>query len=84
MNREEYDIYIKEEGYADVRLHDSQKAKVWCNENGYENSLARNGEKIWYPGMTEGGYKFGLNYNDVNTFTKKARKAGLKIYSEFE
>ena len=82
------DIFIKDEGYADVRLHRSQKAKRWCHKNGYENSLTYFGktwcgEPVWYPGMTKGSYKFAISVDDVPEFIKKAKEAGLTIESEF-
>jgi len=82
------DIYIKDEGYADCRLHKSQKAKEWCHENGYTNSLIDFGktwcgQPIWYPGMTTGVYKFALLISHVPEFIKAAEAAGLIIESEF-
>ena len=84
----ETDIYIKDEGYANVRLHNNLKAKEWCHENGYLNSLTAFGKEwcgnpVWYPGMKEGGYKFALNPHNVPTFIKLATKAGLTVESEF-
>ena len=83
------DIYIKDEGYADVRLHESLEAKEWCHKNGYTNSLVDFGkewcgEPVWYPGMIDGGYKFGLKLSQVKEFILKARDAGLTVESEFE
>lgn len=83
------DIYIKDEGYASVRLHNSLEAKEWCHKNGYINSLTSFGkewcgEPVWYPGMIDGGYKFGIDIDHVKVFTLKAKEAGLIVESEFE
>jgi len=83
-------IYIKNEsGYADIRLHDSSsKTKQWCHDNGYLNSLTHFGktwcgDPVWYPGMTEGRYKFVINPDDVEEFIELAEEIGLIIKSEF-
>ena len=83
------DIYIKDEGYASVRLHESLEAKEWCHKNGYLNSLTKFGkewcgEPVWYPGMIDGEYRFGISINRAKVFTLEARKAGLIVESEFE
>lgn len=83
------DIYIKDEGYADVRLHESQKAKEWCYKNGYLNSLTRFGtewcgEPVWYPGMIDGSYKFMLRLLQLKRFILRAEEIGLIIESEFD
>ena len=82
------DFYIKDEGYADVKVHTNQKAKEWCHKNGYENSLTYFGktwcsEPVWYPGMNEGFYKFAIKVNKVENFIKKVKAAGFTVESEF-
>ena len=85
----EPDIYIKDGGYADVRLHESLEAKEWCHKNGYHNALTKFGkewcgEPVWYPGMIDGSYKFGLPLHQLKEFILKAKKAGLIVESELD
>jgi len=84
------DIYIKNEGYCDVRLHNCLPAMEWCHANGYVNHLAIQfkdefcGSPVWKPGMKEGMYSFSLTKAQCIKFTRKARAAGLTVESEFE
>ena len=82
------DIFIKDEGFAQVRIHNNPKAAKWAHEQGYKNSLERfgkefAGEPVWYPGMENGVYYFGLTPEMVPPFIKAAEFAGLTVESEF-
>jgi len=82
------DIYIKDEGYASVRLHNNLPAMKWCHVMGYQNSLIKFGKEycgrpVYYPGMNSGMYSFALNESQARAFTKKAKKAGFIVESEF-
>ena len=68
-DEDDYDIYIKDEGYADVKVG-SQRAKKWCKENGYNNDGGNN------------YYQFALDLSQVEQFINKAEKSGLNVESE--
>lgn len=81
-----YDVYIKDEGYADVKFI-SLKAKEWAHKNKVPNSLESFGKEfcgrsVWYPGMKEGLYTVGIKLGKLGSFIKNMKKAGLKIESE--
>jgi hypothetical protein len=66
------DFYIKDEGYAAVKVV-SNHAKLWCLENGFHNSLLEFGaefcgQKVWTRGMKEGIYQFGIRRSQLAEF----------------
>ena len=66
------DFYIKDEGYAAVKVV-SNHAKEWCLENGFDNSLLEFGaefcgQKVWTKGMKEGMYQFALKRSQLPEF----------------
>ena len=66
------DFYIKDEGYAAVKVVSNQ-AKLWCLENGFPNSLLEFGvefcgQKVWTRGMKEGMYQFSLRRSRLPVF----------------
>jgi len=83
------DIFIKDEGYASVRLHTAPvEVKEWCHNHGLENSLTSFGktwcgDPVWYPGMKEGRYSFALKVKYVHKFIAEVKKAGFTVESEF-
>lgn len=93
LKKKNPDIFIKDEGYADVILHNNLKAMEWCHFHGYKNSLDTfgktwAGQLVWYPGMKRGMYKFALypfalGKMSLNSFIKKVKAAGFTVQSEF-
>jgi len=86
--QKETDVYIKDEGYADVKFL-SLKAKKWAHENNIPNSLEHFGENfcgksIWYPGMKEGLYNTSCFLSKLKQLLPKMRKFGLIIESEID
>ena len=67
------DVYIKDEGYADVRFV-SDKIKQWAYEQKIPNSLASFGkafcgEPVWNENTKVGLYKIGIKLSKLNHFT---------------
>jgi len=90
MSKELADIYIKDEGYMDVRLHRNLKAMEWAHSLGIKNSLLFIGDTfcgypVWKPGCTDKNaiFSFMLKKNMHNSFIKEAKKAGFTVVSEF-
>ena len=87
----EADIYIKDEGYMDVRLHRNLKAQEFCHSLGIENHLldigkTYCGEPVWEPGFKGNNamFSFALEEDMHDTFLKECRKNGITVESEFE
>ena len=85
------DIYIKDEGYMDVRLHRNLKAQEFCHTLGIENSLRAIGktycgEPVWVPGYkgNDAMFSFVLKKSQHTLFIKECEKAGLVVCSEFK
>lgn len=80
------DFYIKDEGYADVKVL-SNKAKIFCDGKGYDNDLldigdTYCGQPVWKPGMTQGMYQFGIKKSQVNRFIKMVEENKFTVESE--
>jgi len=86
----EVDIYIKDEGYMDVRLHRSLKAQEFCHSLGIKNSLidigdTYCGEVVWKPGCKDKNamFSFVLSKDMHDVFINECKKVGLTVASEF-
>ena len=84
------DIYIKDEGYMDVRVHRNLKAQEFCHSLGIENSLSEIGktycgEPVWEPGFKGNNamFSFSLKKSAHNKFVKECENAGFVVESEF-
>lgn len=83
------DIYIKDEGYADVRLQ-TVKVKKWAKKQGILNSWDKINKKIAYSEANPRGlYSFNVDVKN-GCITKRFQKAldevkrlRFKIESEF-
>ena len=80
------DIYIKDEGYMDVRVHRNLKAQEFCHSLGIENSLSEIGktycgEPVWEPGFKGNNamFSFSLKKSAHNKFVKECENAGLLL-----
>jgi hypothetical protein len=84
------DIYIKDEGYMDVRVHRNLKAQEFCHSLGIENSLLKIGktycgEPVWEPGYkgNDAMFSFVLNEESHDDFINACKIGGLVVMSEF-
>jgi len=87
MNKE-FDVYIKNEGYADITFI-SLKSKEWAHKNNIPNSLESFGDTfcgkpIWYKGMTEGRYTAGVFLSKLKPLISKMKKSNLVVKSEID
>jgi len=85
---QEYDVYIKDEGYANVTFL-SLKSKEWAHKNNIPNSLESFedtfcGKPIWYKGMTKGQYTAGVFLSKLKPLILKMKKANLIVKSEID
>ncbi len=83
-----YDVYVKEEGYADLRFI-TDKAKRVAYKLRIPNSLLQIGdtfcgEPVWTPQNPVGMYQCGYDYENVDFMVKLLRSEGLIVESEFE
>lgn len=80
------DVYIKNEGYADIRLK-SDKIKKFAYEQGFENDLEMfdswGGEPIWSPETQVGAFKASVDGSAGVEVTKLFESAGFNVESEF-
>jgi len=88
MGNKETDIYIKDEGYADMKFL-TQDAKEWAHKMGIPNSLHEFGkefceQKVWYPGMEDGLYQYGIKPFTANNLAIIAETDGLVVENEFD
>ncbi len=80
------DIYIKDEGYAEVKFL-SKRAKEWACKNGISNSLTEFGDtfcgrKVYIPNRQDGLYQCGVERKHLDILLKKLEKAEMIIESE--
>lgn len=88
-NDTKLDLYIKDEGYADVRLI-TDEAKNWAHKLGFENSLigitpddTYYGEKVWNHITKTGPYHFSIATHTIHEFMDVIDASGLNYESEF-
>jgi len=83
----EPDVYIKNEGYADLHFC-TDKGKLVAFQLGIPNSLAEFGDEfcgspVWNEKTKKGQYTCGIRISGLKRVYKKLEKAGLVIESEF-
>jgi len=83
MEKKMTDVFIKDEGYQDVRFT-SQKAKEWAQKNKIPNDW-KGISKNYYPKSKTGLYSRGvkLSKKGINEFISIMKNDGLKVESEF-
>jgi len=86
--QKETDVYIKDEGYADIKFI-SLKSKEWAHKNQIRNSLAQFGdtfcgEPVWYRGMKKGQYTIGVELSNLKPIIEKMKKSNLIVESEID
>lgn len=86
------DVYIKNEGYADVKFL-TDKAKNWAHNNEIPNGLLEIlhddettfcGKPVWTPETKVGLYKTGVKLSCIPGLVKAMKSAGLKVESEID
>ncbi len=91
-NNQNPDVYVKQEGYGDFKFL-TVKAKEVANELKIPNSLHHFGKEfcgmpVYYHDQPKthekGKYTCGIKLAHIERTTKKLRKAGLVVESEFE
>jgi len=84
------DIFIKNEGYMDVRAHRNLKVQEFLGGLGINNALLEIGdtycgEPVWKPGCKSKNamFSFALEERFHDKFVKECEKAGFVVESEF-
>ena len=85
---EKLDVFIKHEGYADIKFL-TKKAKDWAVKHSYPNGLAEFakegfcGKPVFVSDVQDGMYQLGIDARSVKRVTKQMQAAGLVVESEF-
>lgn len=81
------DVYIKDEGYADIKFL-TEKAKETANKMGIPNQLLSIGktfcgQPVWTPETKKGVYSCGLKLTHLKKAVRDLKKNGLTVECEF-
>jgi len=82
------DVFIKNEGYADIRLR-SDKIKRFCTEQGFYNQLEQMGdtfcdEPVWTKKSPKGVFHMAVKTRaEAKEVGKYFEENGFKVESEF-
>ena len=82
------DVFIKDEGYADIRLQ-STKIKQFCTDQGFVNQLESFGDTfcgqpVWSEKSPKGVFKLVAKAHEAKEVANLFEENGFTVESEFE